>query len=241
MKVNYVISNYLGDRRFAPKLKDDVLFYAKAYCKYFQDNKFDSISKVTFVLNRSNDKERDNKFIDYIKKVKLNVEHEIIVRDNKGFSYGAWQEVVGKNKDFDYHFLMEDDYIPTNNKIIDYFLAEMKSDSVVYVCCIYTEGHCAMSGGLLNTKIVNKETRINSDMILNSETKLSDSYVDGVHNQRIFLKNFEELGYKINDLKDKRWLFVNHIGHITQHGNLEGDVILKPLYADRGSYMLEGL
>ena len=234
MNINYVISNYVGARRFAPKLQLDPLFYIKSHCNYFTNNKLEGVSKITFVLNKSDDYRRDEEFIDYVNNIKLSTEHELIVRDNIGFSYGAWQSVVEKNKDFDYHFLLEDDYIPRDNKIIENFFNAMQNkDKTVFVCCIYENGHCAMSSGLLNTKIVNKEItegRLNLKMILNAEKIQSSDYALGVNNQRIFLKNFEELGYNIKDLaKENKWLFVNHLGDITHHGNPMGTILLEPL------------
>lgn len=238
MNVNYVVANYLGERRFAPSLAEDPLFYVKAHCKFFQDNNVENVSKVTFVLNKSDEK-IDEQFVNFLKNEKLNVEHEVIVRDNVGFSYGAWQDMVERNPDFDYHFLIEDDYVPTTGKIINRFLEGFKNDTI-YVCCIYERGHCAMSSGLLNTKMVINEKKKNTEMILNATKSLSKDYCDGIHNQKIFLKNFEELGYNICDLSEKyRWLFVNHLGNISQHGNLEGEILLKPLFANKGSEILK--
>lgn len=229
MKVNYIVSNYLGARRFSPKLNQDALFYIKEHCKFINENKIDAISKVTIVLNKSENIERDNQFISYVNDLKLNVPHELVVRENSGFSYGAWQDAVEKNRDFDYSFLTEDDYVPSSNKIIESFLKPMNKDTA-YVCCLYDKGHCAISIGLLNMSIVNSEHRLNSDMVLNAEKTLSSNYVYGIHNQRLFLKNFEELGYKISDLsKTNRWFFVNHVGNIVQYGNMEGEIIIKPI------------
>ena len=240
-KINYVVTNFLGERRFAPSLKEDVLFFIKQHIQFLNDNKISSIKKVTFVLNKCNDSERDNKFIEYINNLEMDVEFELIVRENKGFSYGAWQEVVAKNTEFDYHFLIEDDYVPTSPKFIDYFMEQMK-ENTVYVCCIFERGHCAMSSGLLNNKIVKNETRLDADKILNVTNFETNDYIHGVDNQRNFMLNFIELGYEINDLSEtNRWLFLNHIGNISQHGNLEGEVLLKPLDVNYGKELIEAL
>jgi hypothetical protein len=234
VSVNYVVSNYLGKRRYAPALEADPLFYVKKHCQFFQDNIVPHLSKITFVLNKCSDNERDHKFIDYVGSVRLNVPHELVVRENSGFSYGAWQDVVIKNKEYPFHFLTEDDYIPVIADFLSEFLKHI-DERIIYVCSLYSPinyrmSHCAISNGLLNSSVILKENIINKTMPLNAILTNSDDYRIGCDNQILFLQNFSRLNYKIKDMTgDFNIPFLEPSGKITNYGNSLKPYIIIPI------------
>lgn len=225
--INYIISNFLGTRRFCPSLNKDPLFYIKKQCDFFKNNTIPNVEMVSFVLSKCDIENRDQLFIDFINTIKLPVKHELIVRENRGFSYGAWQEVVMKNINYDFHFLIEDDYLPICNNFIDYFKTQLDEETI-FICQVYICEHCSMSNGFLNSKIIRKEiNNINPKMPLNAVVDNECNYVTGINNQILFLKNFTDLNYKIKDLTKKCSIpFSDHLGNIIQRGNYEKETII---------------
>lgn len=228
--INYVISNYLGERRYAPNLKIDPIFYLRKQCEFFTKNIIPEIGLVTFVLSKSDDNIRDNIFIDFIKQLKLPVKYELIVRENRGFSYGAWQDIVIKNIEYDFHFLIEDDYMLNDAHSLDDFI-DLSDDETIYVCQVYVTEHCSMSNGLLNSKIVRKElNRLDIKKILNATVDNECNYVTGINNQVLFLKNFTDINYKIKDVtKINNIPFSDHLGNIIQRGSLDKKITIIPI------------
>jgi len=61
-----------------------------------------------------------------------------IFRPNGGFSYGGWNDVIASDIQngisHDYHFLLEDDYLPTRPDFYKHFINRM-DENCPFVCC----------------------------------------------------------------------------------------------------------
>lgn len=150
MTIHYVICCYLGPRR--NKQISDPFCHVKQHIKFLNKNKFD---KCTLVCNQSIT-HLDNQLPKIIKSCQT--PFELIYRENTGGSYAAWEQAVIKNlNQFDYHFLIEDDYIPVSPYFLQPFLQTF-TENIAYVCQLFqaTENvangkkHPAISNGLLS-------------------------------------------------------------------------------------------
>ena len=104
-KVCYMCCCYLGDRRSATNIYNvDRLSYVKEHVKSLQEFKH-NLDKIIFVFNLDPEHiELFQQTKDIIPSKIQNTEVEIIVRENYGMSYAAFNEVFKKYKDnFDYY------------------------------------------------------------------------------------------------------------------------------------------
>ena len=120
MRISYIVACWFGERRAqTAEYKEDKLFYIKTQLEKFKHLNTD-IEELIFVINNTGETEyvkicdQACKLIRSFKKIKT----RIILRENKDFSYGAWDHALQLTaNDFDYSFLIEDDYVP----VVDYF------------------------------------------------------------------------------------------------------------------------
>lgn len=197
MKTNYIVALYGGKRRMLNSNYSPLKDYINRHCDFIKTNP-KGIDQITFVFNKS-DNPNEEEIIDYTKNLSLNLPHKVIVRENINFSYGAWGEGLKQTaKDFDYSFLIEDDYIPVKNDLLDYFKSEIKDNSI-FVASLFSKAngpHASISNGLIINKHINLENPI--DLPLNKKTQ--GNYPDSVRNQILFLKQYQDKGLIINDI-----------------------------------------
>lgn len=99
--------------------------FLEKHLNFVRKSKF--LSKATFVFNECSEVSNDEI------KTMVGDDAHLIFRPNIQCSYGAWQEAVLKNLNrFDYHFLIEDDYLPVSGHFFVPFLQKM-TDNVCYV------------------------------------------------------------------------------------------------------------
>lgn len=149
--------------------------------------------EATFIIN-SCDPELDNKASSLIT--------DFYIRENKGFSYAAWEYGIIKNidKNYDYFFLIEDDYLPQSPDFYTPFLSKIKDN--FYVCELIKDypckKHAAISNGLLDAKkaleVYHRNGRV-FNLNLNAMT-----YREGELNQIRFLDLFEGNFTDISDI-----------------------------------------
>lgn len=132
-KINYIPAFYIGNRvhtDYNNNIKQNPLILVE---KHIEALKNTEINLVSFVFNLD-DLSIANELEDKIKKYNINFNYECIFRQNMGCSYGAWNDVIIKNlDDFDYFFIIEDDFIPTNPEFYKPFVQRC-SDKYPYIC-----------------------------------------------------------------------------------------------------------
>lgn len=195
VNVNYIVALYGGARRSHPK-GTPLLKFVKAHLEYLEVPSR-HITHATFVFNKSGTSE-EKTTLKYLRSLEFTLPILVIVRDNKGGSYGAWGEGVSKtHKKFSHSFLIEDDYVPSQKEFISYFLEKSK-EGVSYVASLYREKHAAISNGLLENQHIPQILK-KHNAIFNIRDLSNLTYPYLCQNQRTFL-NY--LPGKIVDITD---------------------------------------
>ena len=152
-KINYIVAFYIGDRvhtGYNTALKTNPLSMVE---KHIESLRNTDIDLVSFVFN-VDDYSMINVIEDLMKNYDIGFSHQCIFRNNTGGSYGAWNDVIKLNiNDFDYFFLIEDDYIPVTDDFYNPFL-ERCSYKIPYVCGFVDKSwtgivHPSVSNGIL--------------------------------------------------------------------------------------------
>ena len=215
-RVNYIVANYIGPLRTYAHYQDlfnkDPLCFFRKHLDFLQTvHNPDQIS-TTFVFNDDIDPVIKRQLDDYYP-----YKFEILYRKNSGFSYGIWNDTIIRNlNDYDYFFLIEDDYIPTRGDFITPFLDRCK-DKVAFVCGLVEQasperfpGHVppnedtfpfpSISNGLILGKACKKVyEKYGSVFNINYNTDYWSAYT----NQIYFCKYFTDMGYNIIDTLDE--------------------------------------
>ena len=229
--VTSIIACWLGSRRaeyYNNLIKIDKFYFLKnqlLFHNIFLKNKID---KILFVINLSPE-DSPNELISFIKNFKSNIPFEVIFKDNKNFSYGAWEygmtyEILNKTNS-KYFLLLEDDYVPCNEKTCDYFLNKIKNN-VGVVCSLYTN-HAAISNCLVcKNAFITTKNLFNSGFLLND----GENYNSAEHNQINFLNNIKK-NFNITDLaEDCCFPFYDvKSSEFLYYGNHQKETIITPL------------
>lgn len=223
--VNYIISFYNGKRRHYGR-ETYWRTFLDTHIEFIKNNMID-IGMVTFCISWSNDNNDyvdDKEMIGYIESLDLPFNYEIYTRVNGGFSYGAFSEIIEKNhKDYQYSFIIEDDYIPTSPDFMGYFLRKLEG-SVVYVPCLYKDSHASICNGMINNKLLIDNIR------LLGEYEGTDYQGGGFKNQLKFMTGYGKLGYTFDDITDVAHTeFLDGDKKIKKYGNENGPLIMKPI------------
>ena len=217
--IHYIVALWLGPRRVQPV--NNPYAYLRHQLYFLKNSK--SIDKATFVVNHY-DTELEKQIEPII--ASFGVKANVIYRKNLGCSWGAFQEGVIQNleNDYDYHFLIEDDYKPTDDNFLLPYLNEMREDTV-YSNVIGTL--TSLTIGLLSNKWAKK---MYSERGILFNLRHSTSYKDCEWNQDHFLDHLKEIG-KIARLKNSCWYQWHCPFPVWIHG--------KPGYISAGPIMME--
>ncbi len=229
MNTNYIVALYGGGRRMlndkSPSHRkpshrnrySPLKSYVKKHCDFIKTNP-KGIDQITFVFNKSDNPDED-KIIDYTKNLSLNIPHLVIVRENLNLSYGAWGEGLKQTaKDFEYSFLIEDDYTPVKNDFLDYFKSEIKDNSIFVASYFSIKNaqnvpHASISNGLIINKHINLENPLHHP----PKTKNRDHYHHAAQNQILFLKQYQDKGLIINDISKVAYTIYKHYKEYTNY------------------------
>jgi hypothetical protein len=204
MTINYIAVFYIGPNRtyksYQAKFDIDPLYFFKIHLDFLSTCNAD-IKLSTFVFN--DDISQDLKSEIHKLAEQSEIANEIVFRQNGGFSYGAWNDIIKKNiNDFDYFFMIEDDYIPDAPDFYIPFQNKI-TDSIPY-CCTYIGilngiRHAASSNGMIQAKackdILSKYQEI-------FKVDLSNSLHQAWQTQLTFLDYLTEQNYDITDIID---------------------------------------
>lgn len=241
-RVNYISSFYIGPNRTFPyyqkAFKEDPLYFVRKHVEF--SNYAENISKFSFVINDDISDELKEEIVS----ITRNGNIEILFRINNGYSYGAWNDVVKRNiNDFDYFFLIEDDYLPNFTNFSLPFIQRFKNNTA-YICSLMVEisneinemvpkdygkfKHPSISNGMLSASACKKVLDQYNVLfrIQNGSTKEI-----GYWNQIYFLKNFTDAGFDILDTLDEFCSpYLNtSTGQVKIFGNPEHPPLLLPI------------
>ena len=207
--VNYIVSIYCGRRRAG--IHTDFKMLLNKHIEFLSSNP-DDIDGFTFVINKTNI-EYDQYCIDTINKFieKSSLQGNLFTRENVGGSYGAWEKgIMETYGEYDYSFLIEDDYIPNLKNTVSYFLQKIKNHS--FVASYWDNNHASVSNGLFKNSLVLPTLEKHNRLFdLNTPNKSSESFTDY---QRNFI-NFVDS--KFTDITDigytefQRWKDVEYV------------------------------
>lgn len=212
---NYQVVFYNGKRRAYSGSKG--LLYAEKHIEYI-NNHIPDIGLVSFIINKS-DELVDNEVVDFINNSDIKFNYEIILRDNIGFSYGAWEEIMRKNYvDYDYAFLIEDDYIPSRPDTLQYFYRKFtENEHYIYVCSLWHNNHPSISNGMIRTELFRDPDNLKRLKVYKGNGYVGklgneNGYVDkrgGGYNQTHFMTEFVKKKNSKGQILDKRYIITD--------------------------------
>lgn len=221
MSICYIVACYFGRRRvMSPLYRKDKFYFIKEQIRALESLEHD-IDTAIFVINfdEKNPSELEvvteavNLVHTGVKKTKV----AVLLRPNFDFSYGAWDDALKVYaKDFDYSFLIEDDYTPVANNFDKKFIEYIENDpshKTFYVCQFLwgagspdpfslkhptiVAGHCGVSNGVISNSAY---TEFGPFQLKRAE---KDNYDKAQQNQILFLTPFTDKGLKITSTHDK--------------------------------------
>ena len=229
MNIHYVVAFYLGDRETKScdiLLKKDRYHYVKKHIENLNKYKIDDVTQVTFVVAKYNEKidEGVKKILeDYPCKIPI----QLLYQKNGGGSYTAWDTAIRSvlDKDFDYHFLIEDDYVP----VADYFyrpFVERFTPNTAYISQYWIDNHASISNGLFSHKAA-KDLKNKFGGIFDCVNN-RDDWAGQVLNQVNFLNFAKQAGYTFGDVSKYCHPYLERANFIKVFGNKYGNVLIAP-------------
>lgn len=229
MKIHYIVAFYLGDRLTKScdvLLKKDRYHYVKKHIENLNKYKIDDITQATFVI-ASYDKKIDEGVKKIIEEFPCKIPIKLLYIKNGGGSYTAWGKAIQEvlKEDFDYHFLVEDDYVP----VADYFykpFVERCGPNTAYVCQFWIDNHASVSNGLFSDKVA-KDLKNKFGSVFDCINDRAD-WPGMVLNQISFLNFAKTAGYEFADVSKYCHPFLERENFIKVFGNKYGKVLLAP-------------
>jgi len=241
-KVNYIAAFYIGPNRTFPyyqqAFKEDPLCFVRKHVEFSEYA--ENIERFSFVINDDISEEQKKEIIDITRGKNI----ELLFRPNNGYSYGAWNDVIKRNfNDFDYFFLIEDDYMPNFTNFSLPFIQRLK-ENVAYVCSLMVEighevdtmvpedigkfKHPSISNGMLSAEACKKVLE-KYNVIFRIQSGSTKEI--GYWNQTYYLKNFTDMGYEVSDTIDEFCSpYLNtSTGEVKIYGNPEHPPLLFPI------------
>ena len=211
MKTNYIIATWNGIR-----VKKDTFYNYLDTLRNHLD-RMNSISNNLFQITIMKPKSDSiNSYYD----IELDDKIKIIECENEYYSYGQWLKAIKMFMDeFDYHILIEDDYVPDINdfdtKLIE--LYEEKS----YLCSLVgtheSKGvkypfHCRISNGMISSNTIRK--------VLNN-VDYNDWFIKYGDYQIAFSRYLYENGIDLVDYTDSYMVDYHAYGNMIDYSNPE--------------------
>jgi GNAT superfamily N-acetyltransferase len=243
---DYIVSFYLRERRsfnYSENTQKDKFFLLKRHLKFLEENTLKGLNQVYFVFNIDYVERFDQNLVKEITN-KYDVNVNLIFRENKGLSYGAWNHTLIENlkakRQAKYTFLCEDDYIPTNSNFALPFLKKFQEKpNIGYVAQLVlgighdNTRHAAISNGFIDCELAQKiyETHNKLFAIKDLSPRENNPYNTGVHNQVHFLDNFTKENYTIEDISEDycQPFYELRVEDIELYGNEDGEILIEPI------------
>lgn len=213
----YVCCCYLGDRRASINLyHEDKTIYVKEHIKSLQEINHD-LSKIIFIFNLDPEHlELFEKLKKEIPKKIQNSEVEIIVRENYGMSYAAFNEVYKKYRtEFDYYIFNEDDYYFNVVNFDNYLVNKFNSyNNIGYLAAMavnpawnfqHTLTHAGNSVGITSSKVLEVIYQKFGDLPHSKHRKNSENTfysLNEIEGQIAQTHEIFKMGYNIFDVRE---------------------------------------
>ena len=212
-KVCYISNFYFGERRVeVTPQKEDRLLYLKHQIITLSQYTH-NLSKIIFNFNlREKDISYINEIIKLTPKQIQNTPVELIFRQNKGMSYGAWSDIFIKyQNEFDYYIFNEDDYFIHDHNFDKYLVKTFnKYKDCGYLCAVAYEGdkfppHAANCFGISSFEALNKVYQKYGRLLGEMDNYTQQHIGAEVHinGQVAHTLVFKEFGYDIYDIREK--------------------------------------
>ena len=261
MKINYVVAFYIASEVHRTNVfwKSDYYYALKLHLKQLETLNLPDITKATFVLNNEDPHILENmkKIIsqEYNNKIPI----ELKSRKNWGRSYGAWEYQLRSQlyEDFDYYFVIEDDFFPAKDEFYKYFIDKV-DDNTGMVCQLYN-GHPVISNSLIVNTACKHIYEKYGEIFFGYNEFSKNPYVDrykvsqdiyeynhptgsGPYDldwQSIYHKHFLDTGYLMKDVSDiacNRFRVGLNIMEVTSQVNFvanvvqKGETLILPMY-----------
>lgn len=235
-RINYIAVFYIGDNRdyenYQELSKTDPLYFIERHIEFLKTCT-DEVALASFVVNDDISDELKAEITNAVSELDIN--NEVVFRKNGGYSYGGWNDVIIKNlHDYDYFFMIEDDYVPENPESFEPFL-ERITDATPYVCCVANTGtvgklHAANSNGMVSAEACRKVYEKTGSVfrVKDDAVTIQEAWWIQVN----FLDSFTEMGYNIRDILDEYSVIhpLNcHENHLSIFGDIDNPTPIKPI------------
>jgi len=215
--IHYIVAVFIGVRaneKINSLLEVDPTYLVKKHMFALSTLQIPKIKRVTFVVSPSDDRQRDNAVVDFVRSQTLAGGIEIdsyVKEDNRFFSYGSWNDAMVRNINDDNHFfLIEDDYFPCMDDFYDPFLEVMEDASSPYVPQMWTNKFtrkhvAAISNGLMNINDARWHYENYGECIWlkGIDPSILNGSNQGVIAQIHFLDGYTKAGREISDVSDE--------------------------------------
>jgi hypothetical protein len=201
---------YFGDRRrTVSEFYDDRLLFVKKQIETLEKYHH-NLDKIVFSFNVEVEHYKYvNEALSLIPQKIQNTPVEIIIRENKGFSYSAFSDAFEKNRDnFDYFVFNEDDYFLVQNNWDEYLIRKYNSlPNTGYLCPMAREAakwnnfktHAGHSFGIASTSSLNKIRDVFGGLPCSD----SLSYEEQQEIQIEFTNSFIQVDLKVYDIREE--------------------------------------
>lgn len=245
--IHHIVCCYFGPRRLRlPELEKNSMYFLEEQIKKINKHASKDVKKVTIVVNPYNDGDLLAK--EYTKKIRKDIKCEVVFRkENRGFSYEAWHDVILHNiedKSIDYFIISEDDYAPSVKKYDNHFLKKMKKEKASACFQLYAaingfKEHAAISNGMLCAKSC-RELYYKYGTVFHLKDA-QNNYHHAEYNQVNFLNYFTEENKKITDMSSDYFIpFLSAVKNepyrIVHYGNPSGISVMSPIIEGHNGY-----
>lgn len=239
--IHYIVAVFTGKRK-NPVINErlnDPAYLVKKHLFGIETLEMPDVTKVTFVVSPSENKERDLEVVEYVKNYNNQSGIEIdayIKDDNLMFSYGSWNDAMERNIENDEHFfLIEDDYFPCSDYFYKPFVEKMVEHDAAYVCQLWSDKFlsrpcAAISNGLMNIEAARfHHKKFRECLQLRKLKKYENLGSDqGVIAQINFLDGYTRLAYPICDIADEYGQpFLAPDNRVFMYGNRVKGIVIK--------------
>lgn len=139
-KINLIICTYAG-KYYKFDKNDSISKDRERYLKYnllFINNNINNLSQITIMkpkINKEHDEINDYYNFDYLNINNIKDKIKIYECENIGISYGQFFTALFKERDFDYHIFIKDDYFPFVDNFDNHLTNMLNSfENETYLC-----------------------------------------------------------------------------------------------------------
>lgn len=231
---------YIGPIRdynsYIEKFANDPLFFAKKHVEFLNTCIDTPITTATMVYNEEIPDQLKQMAVDLTSTI-TTMQSRTIFRPNGGFSYGGWNDVIAydiqSGISHDYHFLTEDDYIPTRPDFYKHFINRM-DENCPFVCCKISppewgKAYPERPDGMIREDACRHVYAKYGEVF---STNRALMYPAGWDTQINYINNYQAEGFELRDISDefKITTILNcHINDARIYGKEDGESIMMPI------------